>query len=419
MRGIIIDPEYIYIRESDFDTELLYIPVYNTDYMPEENIERLKNFFMDFVINSRIDTTGDNFIQQLIDVLNDGALTEKTLREFVSKNKRGTASEQRKSMESRTGERRRDDARQARPLGSAVQGQTPSRPAHAEIPGGKSAVRPAVNFAKKNAEAQQPKMAEKNTQDAKKKKGSSKSAVVFALLNAAIILAVAVCYQQGIFMTNGTLNVQILCAVLLIAAGLDFVVYRELFINSKNKKEKDSNKEKKNSLNAKKSPFDNREAFESDPSAAQKPVNRKKQKPENIPAKPAPPKRQQPAPYAAAVYEQDDDDSTVVMDAQEGDNIPYLEYYDNGLVNKIFLRKNNTVVGKQKSRVDYSIASDKVSKVHAEFIVNGDRYYVMDYNSTNGTRINGGGRIQPNSEFEIFDGDVIKIADVEMIFYRG
>ncbi len=59
--------------------------------------------------------------------------------------------------------------------------------------------------------------------------------------------------------------------------------------------------------------------------------------------------------------------------------------------------------------------NDKVSRSHADIITRGNRYFIMDLNSTNRTFINGR-QIPARQEVEVYNGDRLKLADEEFEF---
>lgn len=73
-------------------------------------------------------------------------------------------------------------------------------------------------------------------------------------------------------------------------------------------------------------------------------------------------------------------------------------------------------IGKEKSYVDYFVTNNiAVSRSHADIICRGNSFFVVDLNSKNRTFINN--RVIPsNYETEIFDGDILKLANEEFIF---
>lgn len=74
------------------------------------------------------------------------------------------------------------------------------------------------------------------------------------------------------------------------------------------------------------------------------------------------------------------------------------------------LYKSPYLIGKSVEQVDGVIYSDAVSKVHAEFIEEGEQLYIIDMSSTNGTYVNQR-RLTSNQRVEVHIGDQIQIAD--------
>lgn len=74
-------------------------------------------------------------------------------------------------------------------------------------------------------------------------------------------------------------------------------------------------------------------------------------------------------------------------------------------------------IGKEKSYCDYFVKDNSaVSRSHANIIVRGERYYVVDLNSTNHTYVDGR-LIQPQEETEIFSGTRLRLGNEEFTFY--
>lgn len=74
-------------------------------------------------------------------------------------------------------------------------------------------------------------------------------------------------------------------------------------------------------------------------------------------------------------------------------------------------------VGKEKSCVDYFVDNnDKISRNHADIITRGQKYYVMDLNSTNHTYINNQ-LLSAQFEIEIEDSNTLVLANEEFIFH--
>lgn len=111
-----------------------------------------------------------------------------------------------------------------------------------------------------------------------------------------------------------------------------------------------------------------------------------------------------------------DDDATVLME-DYGQTSACLEYFDNGLAQRIHLQREITRIGSKERGTDYVLPSRKVSKLHAQIRREGSRYLLKDLNSTNGTYLNGAPeRLGAEYETELHDGDRIRMADIELVF---
>lgn len=84
----------------------------------------------------------------------------------------------------------------------------------------------------------------------------------------------------------------------------------------------------------------------------------------------------------------------------------------------IYVNKPVFRMGKAKGGVDYFVDNNPaVSRSHADIVTRGKRYFVIDLNSKNKTYINE----QPlpaQSEVEIFEGNLLKLASEEFVFYE-
>lgn len=74
-------------------------------------------------------------------------------------------------------------------------------------------------------------------------------------------------------------------------------------------------------------------------------------------------------------------------------------------------------LGKERQYVDYFVTNNNaVSRSHANIVTRSNRYFVVDLNTTNYTYING--QIIPaNTEVEIFDRNILKLANEEFEFH--
>lgn len=77
------------------------------------------------------------------------------------------------------------------------------------------------------------------------------------------------------------------------------------------------------------------------------------------------------------------------------------------------IRKESFWVG--KGSTDLVIDRDVISRKHAEIVIKGNHYFVIDNDSTNKTFVDGK-QIPPRASVEIYDGTKIKFADEEYEF---
>jgi pSer/pThr/pTyr-binding forkhead associated (FHA) protein len=83
----------------------------------------------------------------------------------------------------------------------------------------------------------------------------------------------------------------------------------------------------------------------------------------------------------------------------------YIDVYFNGVLKEqVALEKALTTIGRSKDN-DIQIDNSGVSAHHAKIVQEGQRYFIEDTNSTNGTNVNG----EPVSRQELEYGDMISI----------
>ena len=109
----------------------------------------------------------------------------------------------------------------------------------------------------------------------------------------------------------------------------------------------------------------------------------------------------------------DDDEATGLLQ-EKAHGYPSLCRLRNNEI--IWLNKPVFRIGKENKYSDYVVRdNDKVSRSHADIITRGNRYFIMDLNSTNRTFINGR-QIPARQEVEVYNGDRLKLADEEFEF---
>ena len=86
---------------------------------------------------------------------------------------------------------------------------------------------------------------------------------------------------------------------------------------------------------------------------------------------------------------------------------------------KIAVRFKTFRIGRCERVCDYALKNDRtISRQHADIILKGDCYYIMDKHSTNKTYLNGK-ELLPMIEYALKDGDRIMLANEEFIFGYG
>lgn len=433
IKGLLLSEEWIFVRPGEFDPSLIYLPV----WVDDDGLVSLREFVKDLVLNSRIGNTNDDFVQRLLELVNRSDLTTSVFGTELAKLRASSSPSapiaERKPIPERVAPIPLKDLVQPAPVETADENHRnksprPLPPTEKPLPA--TQLKPAKKTKKAGKEVSSLSV---DSPEGKKKTGTTKESLIFTAVQAIAILGVAFLFKSGFFASDGGgLNVSYIAGMAIALLGLDVVLYRELFINSKRKKENVQSKEKK--AQATKVPISKPKSAPAPkptyhPSAS---VASAHPAPAPIPplATPAqqsgepasnitPPPGVAPYPiYIPAAEDDGGDEATVVIDGGEsGVGSGYLEYFENGLAMRIHLTPGILRVGSRAKLVDHVLASQKVSKVHAEFTCEDGRYFVRDINSTNGTYINGSKqRIVSNQNVELHDGDRVRLADVELTF---
>ena len=437
--GIVFDEEYIFVKPGNYEPSFIYVP----NSMEDSGIEPLKNFILSLIMGSKVEISNDNFVQVLLETLNNPALTTKELKKLCDKYKSDKPRVETKKPEAAKVETppvyQQPVQTQQTPVNPVnipqTNIQTPERKPNIPVmPNGQ------IPVAKKNDKKEDKKnkaKAENNEKNPAKTKF-----LIFQIVFVGLFIE---CIMSGILNdANGNIDIKYLFAIVLGIAVVDFVIYREMFVNKKadgEDKKKDSKPAKSNakkpavSMPGKdiparpampgkeipkapvKTPVNNvpQQSVRQETPVVEQPVQSQVQ----IPVAQSIPQPTYVAPAQTQQYGQMSDfesEDTVVLDDNNAEGA-YLEYFENGLSTKIKLTKENFMIGKLRGQCDFVLSNNKISKMHAEFITRGTDYFVKDYNSTNGTYINGSNqRIASNAEYQIFNGDRITLANVDMTF---
>ena len=102
--------------------------------------------------------------------------------------------------------------------------------------------------------------------------------------------------------------------------------------------------------------------------------------------------------------------------SEHGLGLPWLEYLPvkDGPPEQAILDKSPFVIGRGES-ADLQVVSHGVSREHATIVSEGRLCRIRDLGSTNGTFVNG----QRIREADLRDGDMVQVANVELVFYVG
>lgn len=416
--GIIFEENKIFVKPGHFEPNFIYIP----DTTEDTGIQSLKNLLLSFVMGSKIEVSNDNFVQVLLETLNKPGFNASALKKMCEKYQGGGQVNKPKQRETKP-----EVNIPQPPRPQAV--QTPpqaERPIQIPVAGGMQNKPPIP----KQSEAP------KKQEAPKKEKEKNSKKPVFLILQIVLLAVVAGLSFTGILNDeSGNLNFQYLAGVLLGAGCIDFVLYREMFKNNKDKETKKEKEAKPKNVKKPSVAMPGKEMPampKSIPQMPKKPIAVPKkdvngiaeQAEKNVSPKkveyaipsPAvvPPVSQTQAYDPLSEFENED---TVVID-NSASGTAYLEFYDNGIASRINLDRERIAVGKLRSQCDFVLNNRKISKMHAEFICRNGQYYVKDFNSTNGTYINGGNqRIQSNQEYQIYNGDRVTLADVDMTLF--
>lgn len=106
---------------------------------------------------------------------------------------------------------------------------------------------------------------------------------------------------------------------------------------------------------------------------------------------------------------------TEIIKIPEAIDIPYLKEKDGEEIIKI--NKKGILIGRMGNFVDFVINNNAIGKIHAEILKEEGNLYVIDCNSRNGTFLNDS-RIAPNTKNKLNDGDILRFANMEYIFYH-
>lgn len=115
------------------------------------------------------------------------------------------------------------------------------------------------------------------------------------------------------------------------------------------------------------------------------------------------------------LLEDENEEGTDILQEDSQTHFPILYRVlteENISINKPVFR-----IGKEKSYVDYFVSNNSaISRSHADIITREQKCYIMDLNSKNKTYVNNQ-QVPAQQEIEVSNGDCLKLANEEFIFY--
>lgn len=395
--GVRFDADMIYLRPGTDDIQFAYIP----DSTSESGVDALKALILDLIMKGKIENTGDDFIQVMLSELNSPVFSTGSLRKLCASIL--TADEAKKRVIDYIPEKK---------VEAPVEKPVIPEPVHEELP--ESRVRK-PEIPSDNRREDKP--ADKTGKPEKRgKKFPLKSVMIGCTAGVCLIAAVVPYLLKADILT--------IVGIVILAAAIMLLISKKLL------EKQGENSAPKKQPAAKKSAAKPLIPGEDTRKAAVPPMPGRAE--EKVAAAsdlaPASPEARYSAPKVSEPVRQYEDrarrndfiddngsDETEVFIPEESSREAYLEYTINGVQKRIPLAEGSVIVGKLSSQCDVAVEDSKVSKVHAEFINRGGKYFVRDCNSKNGTYINGSTqRIQSNVEYQINFGDCISLADLRM-----
>lgn len=449
--GLVMDPEFIFVDPANCNPGFLFLPTANS------NGKTLRDLILELIMQGKLELSNDNFIQVLLEAVNSQPLSLDKLEACIAEYKGGKSSSMQtapKPTGTVGGLGTPETIRVMEPVPVAVPapvsqegkvktaGEIPEKSAGdstlPNLPGKKV---PAPNKEKKIKE--KPVKEKKTKEKAEAGPDAEAAKKKFLLPQALILVLLAAAYSFGVFVDaeTGGISVTNIAAVVGCVALVEFVLYREAFVNGKDSKEKKEKAGK--AVKTSKTP--------TGPKVPEAPKGLKTPKASNeskIPKAPAkavelsrpsfpgmkktedamstyhaPASAPTPTPVYTApsqiqvpTYSSDTiiEGETEIWDGGQSGMSSYLEYYENGMMSRIPLDKSSTLLGRLSGQVDFAVSNPKVGKVHAEIINQNGQIFIKDLSSKNGTYMNGStSRINSNVLHPLNVNDRFKLADSE------
>lgn len=449
--GLVMDPEYIFVDPANCNPSFMFLPVVNP------NGKTLRDLILELIMQGKIEMSNDNFIQVLLETVNSQPLSLDKIEACLSSFKGGKTQEPKGAVNVESPKavenlRIPEPIKTIEPISAvtpapvkveekvesmaetlekqAVGSKLPSLP-------GKKAPTPKKG---KEKPVKEKNVKEKAEEDPDAEAAKKKFLLPQALI--AVVLAAAYSFDLFIDANTGGISITNVAAIIGCVALVEFVLYREAFVNNKAPKEKKektakSPKEPKTPKGQKtpEVPFKSSElpkpfvpSMKKPEAPAPKPmaVTPKAEliqtAPQNLANAAPTPIYTAPSQVQIPTYGSDTiiEGETEIWDGDQNGMSAYLEYYENGIMSRIPLDKPSILLGRLSGQVDFAVSNPKVGKVHAEIVNQNGQIFIKDLSSKNGTYVNGAsGRINSNVLHSLNANDKFKLADSEFVLRKS
>lgn len=116
------------------------------------------------------------------------------------------------------------------------------------------------------------------------------------------------------------------------------------------------------------------------------------------------------------IKDEKNDETVLLVNTVE--KIPYLKSTANNDSEDITIKGNKFIIGRLEEQVDYYIKNNSVGKIHAEISKIGNKYFIKDLNSKNGTYLNNE-KLEAEKEVIINNNDKIVFANCEYQYFEN
>lgn len=258
--GILLEPEYIYVNPSNCEPGVLFLP------LSGQTGKTIRELIQDLILHGKLELSNDNFIQVLLNALNEEPFSNKRLEECIQQlacvekqGQRGAFAGNQTTAP--IPERRSERELQPEPR-MAESGSVSGAAGRSFNTGMETANASALSKPKKekaerlNAEETEKKAEASLTSasnDNKKKKEGKKGNLKFLLVQPVLLAVLAAAFVSGLFFDgSGNLVINHVLAVGIVVLLLEVILYREIYINKAEGTDEGTKKTKKKTAEKKK-----------------------------------------------------------------------------------------------------------------------------------------------------------------------